>query len=599
VSAAPPRLAAGPAGAWATLRRGLAASPDFRSGLVLTLLLAVVSTGGRVVVPVAVQQTLDRGIGASTGPDLDVVARFAALAFAALVATAVAGWAMNVRLARASETALSALRVRAFRHIHDLSLLHQATEHRGALVARVTADIDAISQFLQWGGVVLLVNVGQLLLATVVMAFYSWRLTAVVLVTFLPLIAVLRWFQVRLSAAYDGVRTRVGELLSAVGESVVGAPVVRAYGIQERTNARIGRAVDAHFDASYRAGRLASLMFSSGEVFAAIATAAVVIVGVRSGIAGIITRGELIAFLFLVSLFVGPVAVATEVLNEAQTAIAGWRRVLGVLDSRPDVADAPDGVDIPPGAIGIRFDAVGFAYPGGSEILHDVDLAIPAQSRVAVVGETGSGKTTFAKLLSRLMDPTRGRVLVNDVPLDRVRFASLRRRIVIVPQDGFLFDTTIAENVRYGRPDISDDGIRLAFVELGLADWLDGLPHALHTRVGERGEALSVGERQLIALARAYVANPDLLVLDEATSAVDPVTEVRLARALEGLTRGRTAITIAHRLATAEAADDILVFDAGQVVQRGTHAQLVDAPGPYARLHASWRAQTSQTSGAA
>jgi ABC-type multidrug transport system fused ATPase/permease subunit len=241
----------------------------------------------------------------------------------------------------------------------------------------------------------------------------------------------------------------------------------------------------------------------------------------------------------------------------------------------------------------VHFNHVRFAYPSGPEVLTDVDLEIPARTRVAVVGETGSGKTTFAKLLTRLMDPTAGGVYLSGVPLADVRFASLRRRVVLVPQDGFLFDDTIAANVRFARPDISDDDLALAFTELGLGDWVDALPAGLATQVGERGEALSVGERQLVALVRAYVADPDLLVLDEATSAVDPATEVRLQRTLDAVTRGRTTVAIAHRLSTAEGADEVLVFDRGRVVQRGPHATLVaQADSVYGRLHAAWLEQT-------
>ncbi|MBW3641254.1 MAG: ATP-binding cassette domain-containing protein, partial [Actinobacteria bacterium] len=209
-----------------------------------------------------------------------------------------------------------------------------------------------------------------------------------------------------------------------------------------------------------------------------------------------------------------------------------------------------------------------------------------------VVGETGSGKTTFAKLLTRLMDPTRGRVLLSGVPLDQLSFDSLRSRVVMVPQDGFLFDSTVAANVRFGALGATDEDIALAFHELGLTDWVEQLPGGLHTAVGERGDSLSVGERQLVAIARAYIADPDLLVLDEATSAVDPATEVRLQRALDSLTRGRTTLAIAHRLSTAEAADEILVVDAGRIVQRGPHRELVVVDGVYARLHASWITQS-------
>jgi putative ABC transport system ATP-binding protein len=235
---------------------------------------------------------------------------------------------------------------------------------------------------------------------------------------------------------------------------------------------------------------------------------------------------------------------------------------------------------------------VSFAYPGGETVLRDVALEIAPRSRVAVVGETGSGKTTLAKLLTRLMDPGHGAVRIDGVDLRHVRFDSLRSRIVMVPQEGFLFDTTLLDNVRFGRPTATDDEVRLAITELGLDEWLAGLPRGLDTRVGQRGESLSAGERQLVALARAYLADPDLLVLDEATSAVDPSTEVRIQRALEGLTRGRTSVAIAHRLSTAEAADEVIVVDRGRIVQRGPHHELVQERGSvYAGLHASWAAQ--------
>jgi ATP-binding cassette, subfamily B, bacterial len=284
------------------------------------------------------------------------------------------------------------------------------------------------------------------------------------------------------------------------------------------------------------------------------------------------------------------VQTASEVLNEAQNAVAGFRRVLDVLDTEPDIRDPAGGRSLPPGPLDVRFDHVSFAYSaGGRTALDDVDLAIAPRTRVAIVGETGSGKTTFAKLVTRLMDPTEGRVLIGGVPLTEVAFASLRQRVVMVPQDGFLFDASVADNVRYGRPGMSDADVAAAFDDLGLGDWVAGLPDAVATGVGQRGESLSAGERQLVAVARAYVADPDLLVLDEATSAVDPATEMRLTRALDALTDGRTTLTIAHRLSTAERADEVLVVDAGRVVQRGRHEDLVDVPGPYAGLHASWR----------
>jgi putative ABC transport system ATP-binding protein len=568
-------------------------TPEFREGIGVTLLLALVATGGRIVVPIAVQQTIDHGLNKPGSPDLGLVRLACGLAAVAVLVTAFANYLMNVRLYRTTEGGLAALRVRAFRRVHDLSVLHQAAERRGSLVSRVTSDVDTMSTFMQWGGLLVLVSAAQVLLTTVVMLLWSWQLTLLVYVCFLPLVLAIRVFQRALQGAYQTVRERIGELLGAVAESVVGAPVIRAYGVQSRTAERIDGAVDRTMKAQTKAQTIAATTFSFGELTAAVANGAVIVVGVLLGVDGQITTGRLVGFLFLVTLFVQPVQVATEVLNEAQNAVAGMRRVLGILDTPTDVADpGDDGRVLPAGPIGVRFEQVSFAYPGGPEVLHDVDLEIAAQSRVAIVGETGSGKTTFAKLLTRLMDPTRGRVLLSGVPLQELRFSSLRSRVVMVPQDGFLFDSTVADNVRYGRPDSTDAEIVQAFTELGLADWLDQLPDGVQTAVGERGESLSVGERQLVAVARAYIADPDLLVLDEATSAVDPATEVRLNRALDSLTRGRTTIAIAHRLSTAEAADEVLVVDAGVVVERGPHAELVGTDSVYGRLHASWMSQS-------
>ena len=581
-------------GTLATVRRGLALSPELRPGLAGTVALALVQMAGRVAVPIAVQQGIDRGIRAAGGPDLSVVTTIVALTAVALMASTAAGYLMTRRLFTVSETALGALRSRTFRHIHDLSMLHQQSERRGTMVSRVTSDVDQISQFLQTGGIMLLLSSGQLIVSTVVMFVYSWQLTFVVLLAFGPSVLVIRLFQKRLATVYRAVRERTGIMLGAVAESVVGATVIRAYGVAGRTGQRLDTSIDNLRVAQQRALRTSVTSFSSGELGAGLALAAVVVIGVLLGVDGGLTVGKLTAFLFLVTLFIQPVQIATDVLNDAQNAVAGWRRVLDVLDVAPDVADPDEaGVALPPGPLSVRFSDVSFHYPGGPTVLAEVDLDIPARTRVAVVGETGSGKTTFAKLLTRLMDPASGEVLLSETPLSMVRFASLRSRVVMVPQDGFLFDATVAENVRFARPELTDDDLDLAFVELGLADWAAGLPQGLETPVGERGEALSVGERQLVALVRAYVADPDLLVLDEATSAVDPATEVRLQRALDAVTRGRTTVAIAHRLSTAQSADEVIVVDAGRVVQRGPHAQLVQDPESiYGRLYASWLEQT-------
>ena len=578
--------------AMATIRQGVRHSPELREGLWATLAFAVGAAAGQVVVPVAVQQTIDRGLRGAGGPDLVFTAWMALLAAAALVVTSLASYAMTRRLFRTSERGLATLRIKAFRHVHDLPLLTQNTERRGALVSRVTSDVDQVSQFLVFGGLIFVVSIGQVVVATVVMVVYSWQLALVVWLCFAPLFASLRYFQRRLSEAYGTVRRQVGLMLSAISEPVVGAAVVRSYAVEHRTQQRIDDAVARHQAASTRAQGFTAFSFSLGGISAGLANAGVLIVGIWLGFAGRITPGEVLAFAFLVTLFVGPVQMGTQILTDAQNAIAGWRRVIGILDTPADLADpGPQGRELPRGPLEVRFADVSFGYPGGPLVLRDVTLDLAAGTRAAVVGETGSGKSTFAKLLTRLMDPTSGAVLLDGIDVRELRGSSLRRSVVLVPQEGFLFDDTVAANLRYGRVEASEADMLASAEALGLADWLAGLPAGLHTQVGQRGESLSAGERQLVALLRAHLADPDLLVLDEATSAVDPALEMRIAGALERLMVGRTSVTIAHRLSTAQRADEVVVFDRGRVVQRGPHRDLVAADGVYAGLHRSWIAQ--------
>lgn len=602
-------------GVLATLRQGVRVSPEIVRGIWVTLALAVVAAVGRVVVPVTVQQTVDTGILADGGPDSGRVGALVGTAAAILVVAGLCSAAVNVRLFRATEAGLASLRVRAFRHVHDLPVLTQGTERRGALVSRVTGDVDTISLFVQWGGIMLLVSVLQIAAATALMAVYSWQLTVVVWVCFIPLLLVLRPAQKHVNAAYSALRERVGAMLGTVSESVVGAETIRAYGAGARTARRIDARVEHTRRGMMRAQKLVSVVFSSGVFVANLVLAVVVVVGTFLGVAGEVTAGQLLAFLFLVQLFTGPVQMATEILNELQNAVAGWRRVLAVLETPTTIgaggsADAGSGpgsaagVRSPRGPARVRLEGVRFAYPDGPEVLHGIDLDLPARASVAVVGATGSGKTTIAKLVTRLMEPTAGRVLLDGADLRDVSAESLRERVVLVPQEGFLFDGSLVENVAYGVRDGDPhesagdaaarhrDRIEEAVEHVGLADWVADLPEGLDTRVGQRGESLSAGERQLVAILRAYLADADLLVLDEATSAVDPATEVRIARALDSLTEGRSTLTIAHRLSTAEAADLVVVVDAGYVVEVGTHTDLVGAGGVYGRMYGAWVAQT-------
>ncbi|MBD2760724.1 ABC transporter ATP-binding protein [Yimella sp. cx-573] len=579
---------------WQTLKRGFELSPELRRGLWVTIALAVFSTAGRVLVPIAVQQTLDHGILAPGGPDVGAVLTLTLITAAGVAVTGMASYLVNLRLFRSSESGLATLRVKGFRHIHDLSMLTQNAERRGALVSRVTSDVDQISQFVQFSGLMLLMAMGQLLIATILMLIYSPLLAAVVWICFIPMFVVLRYFQGVVGRAYTVIRERVGDMLAAISESVVGAATIRAYGVQDRTAERIDTTVEAHRRASIRAQIRAVGAFSTGQFVAGVTTIVVLVIGARQAVAGHLTLGELVAFLFIVNLFTQPVQMATENLNDLQNAVAGWRRVIGLIDTPVAVQDPEDGRELPGGSLSVDFEQVSFAYPGGRTVLHDVDLHIAPGTRVAVVGETGSGKTTIAKLVTRLMDPVNGTVRLAGIDLRSISFASLRQHVVLVPQEGFLFDASLLDNVRFGVPTATRDDVQRAFAQMDLTDWLAGLPKGLDSDVGQRGESLSAGERQLVALARAYLADPDLLLLDEATSAVDPGTEVRIQRALDRVTSGRTSIAIAHRLSTAESADLVVVVDAGRVVAAGPHTDLVrDRDSVYGRLHASWAAQQS------
>jgi putative ABC transport system ATP-binding protein len=575
------------------LRRAFQIAPALSKGLGWTLALAVVGTALQLVVPITVQRIIDSVI---VGSGVNVESALISGGIA-LFAVVLAMWARRVslaRLARSSVTGLTDLRITTFGYLHRLSMLHVQSERRGALVSRVTSDIETMQQFMEWGGVGMILGAAQITLAVVVMLVYEWRLALMITVGVFIYSLMLMWFQRILRRAHDNVRERVADSLSVIGEATAGLPTVRAFGMESVVMGKVVRALDRQYRAEYGAGALAAVLFSSAELFAGIITASVVAVGVIFGASWGISAGTLVAFLFLVTLLVEPVQMLVETINQAQSAGAGLRKVLALLDTPIEIEDPVDGVALPNRPLGVTFEDVRFRYPTGGDVLADISVSIDAGDRVAVVGETGSGKTTFAKLATRLLDPAEGSVGIAGVPIDHVRFDSLRSRVAYVPQEGFLFDGTIADNVRYGDPEADDDDVRQGFADLDLLGWIDTLPNGIDTGVGERGSNLSAGERQLVAIVRAWIANPDLLVLDEATSAVDPALEVQIRRAIDRLTTGRTSITVAHRLSTAEASDTVLVFDRGRIVERGPHRDLVAAGGIYADLHRDWEGAVSE-----
>jgi ABC-type multidrug transport system fused ATPase/permease subunit len=582
-------------GGWAVLSQGLRQSPALRRGLGFTVIVSLGETVAALVGPVLIQQIFDHGFRGGFRPGF--VFPVCAVSAALVGGSYLAARAASRRLVRASEEALMELRVRAFEHIHRLSIATQSQEKRGVFVARVTADVDTLSQFTEWGGIAWIVSLVQIVGALALMLTYSWELTIPVVLLVGPLLLVVSKLHTKLSAAFDLVRTRVGQMLSEVSESVMGAAVVRAYGLEERIDTRVKRAIGDRYDAQVVSHLRTAMLYPLATLFWGLELSIVVLIGATFGPAWGLTFGRVAAFLFLADLFLHPITDLPEIYADTQTAIAGWRKILALLALPVEISEPNPGVALPGGPLEVRADEVSFAYGTGPRVVHDVTIHVPAGAHVAVVGETGSGKSTFVKLLARLADPTEGRVLIGGVDLRNVEPGSRRAGIRMVPQDGFLFDMTVRENVRTGREGATDRDVETAFEELGLREWVASLPRGLDTMVGERGESLSVGERQLVSLARAQIGDPGLLMLDEATSSVDPATERRISDALRRLSAGRTSITIAHRLSTAESADEIFVFHDGRLVERGTHDELLRAAGVYSRLFDSWLGNVRTTPG--
>lgn len=584
-----------------TIGRGMRVAPALSHGLGLTFGFAFLGTGARLVIPILIQQSIDHGLQPNQ-VRVSFIAMLGVIGACCVVVSSVSLRVATKRLGTRAEEGLFSLRIKLFDHIHRLSLADHNEEKRGALVSRVTSDIETLTMFFSWGGLSLLLDGSQMVAVASVMLAYDWRLALVAFAVSAPLVLVLRLVQAKLVSAHNISRERNAQLLGVFSEMVSGAETLRAYGAVDVVVDSVAKDVRRRGDSNIRAGVIGAFLFPSGEVFAVFTVMAVVGAGLLIGPAGGLTAGALVGFVFLTYRFLEPIAEFTEVIDQVQSAVASLRRVLGVLDTPIGPAQPVSPTLLPKGALSIDFVDVSFAYGSrlddvddDTPVLNSINLHVPGGQHIALVGPSGSGKTTLARLIARLADPTLGNVLLGGVGLTRVENADLRRRLIVVPQEPFLFADTIAYNLRFASPDATDAVLRDAFSDLELDDWLETLPYGIDTHVGQRGGSLSAGERQLVALVRAAVVRPDVLILDEATSSVDASTEVRISRALRKLALGRTTVSIAHRLSTAARAERVILLENGRIVEDGSHDQLIAKNGRYARQYQTWVTTTQST----
>ncbi len=481
------------------------------------------------------------------------------------------------------------LRIRVFSHMQRQSLDFYTDEKAGVLMTRMTSDIEALSQLFQEGLVSFAVQGLTLVVITVVLFVLDPLLAAITLLLVVPVTVLLsNWFRHRSDRAYGAVRDRIAEVLSDLQESLAGIRVITAHNRRRHNVVNHTNIVGDHKDANLDAIRAASIYTPGTEAISIFGQAMILLIGGRAVISGDLAIGELTAFLLYLGAFFAPIQSLTQLYNGYQQGQAAVRKLRTLLATAPSVPEAADAIELPPITGSIELQNVTFGYDPETPILRDVSLSLTAGESIAIVGPTGAGKSTIAKLITRFYDPQEGTVSIDGHDLRDVTITSLRRQLGIVPQEPFLFAGSVRDNVAFADPAASDDDVWAALEAAGIEELVHGLPQGLHTPVHERGSSLSAGERQLLALARAFLARPRVLVLDEATSNLDLQSEARVERALDALLEGRTAIIIAHRLATAMKADRIAVVDNGAIVELGTHDDLVAAGGYYADMYTSW-----------
>jgi ATP-binding cassette subfamily B protein len=563
----------------------------YRTRMTLMFVALLIETAAALAPPFLAGRAIDAGIETNDLASLDwIVAAFVFLALLYSVAT----YAETYLVGWVGTKALQDLRERIFTHIQGMSIGFFTRNSPGVLISRMTNDVEALQQLVTDGVVTIFSSTLTLVGVVVILLLLDVKLALITFLTFPLLLIASLVFRIVSAGAYRATRERIAAVTAYLQETLSGVRVVRSFGQEPRHVAEMTELNEANRAINMKTVYLNASYFPAVELLAAIGTSVILLYGGSQAINGAIEIGIIVSFVGYLTTFFEPIQELSQLYTTYQSGMAALDKIFDLLDTEPDMVDAPGAID--PGRIRgeIELEDVWFSYsddPDPSEdawVLRDVDLHVPPGQTLALVGATGAGKSTFAKLVARFYDPQKGRVLIDGHDLKGVQQLALRRQLGIVPQEGFLFSGSVRENLAFGRPEASLEEIEEALATVGATDFVAALPSSIETQVGERGVQLSAGQRQLIAFARALLAEPRILILDEATSNVDVRTEKTIEKGLEILLHGRTAIVIAHRLSTIRRAGKIVVLEDGGIAEQGTHDELIAANGVYAKLYGAW-----------